>query len=271
MTDEAALDMPRRSGLIPAATILLLRESPGLEVLMIERHADIGFAGGALVFPGGKIEAGDAAPGWGAHCDGLDAVAPAERAPRIAAIREAFEETGILIARDDRGRMIDDAATAALSPLRPAIEKNDALFLDMIADHELCLACDALRLFARWQPPRAVTHKRYHTWFFAAAAPADQTAREDGNEATEALWTTPSAAMAACAGGARKMIFPTARNVELLALSDTVDAVFANAAARPIEPVEPKVEERGGQAVLTIPDHLGYPVTSEPLERAFRS
>ena len=141
----------------------------------------------------------------------------------------------------------------------------------MIAEHRLRLAGDALRLFARWQPPAKVTHKRYHTWFFAAAAPSGQTAREDGDEATEALWTQPAAALDACASGARKMIFPTVRNVELLALSDSVDAVFDNAAARIIEPVEPRVETRDGKAVLAIPDHLGYPVTSEALETAFRS
>lgn len=257
--------------LIPAATILLLRQAAVMEVLMVERHADIGFAGGALVFPGGKIETGDAAPEWPAHCDGLDAVAAEERGPRIAAIREAFEEAGVLIARDAGGALVGDEQTAALNHLRRDIEKDDALFLEMIADHGLRLACDALRLFARWQPPKGVGHRRYHTWFFAAAAPAGQTAREDGNEATEAIWTSPQAALEARDSGARKMIFPTSRNVELLALSAGVEDVFANAESRIIEPVEPAIEERDGKNFLTIPGHLGYPVTSEPLESAFRS
>lgn len=257
--------------LIPAATILLLREEPDLQVLMVERHADIGFAGGALVFPGGKIEAGDAAPEWSAHCEGLGAIAAEERGPRIAAIREAFEEAGVLIARGADGALVDDEKTAALNHLRGDIEKNDALFIEMIADNKLRLACDALRLFARWQPPEGVGHRRYHTWFFAAAAPAGQTAREDGNEATEAIWTSPQDALRARDEGARKMIFPTSRNVELLALSKSVDAVLANAAQRVIEPVEPFIVERDGKSFLTIPGHLGYPVTSEPVETAFRS
>ena len=257
--------------LVPAATILLLRETSVMEVLMIERHADIGFAGGALVFPGGKIEPGDSASEWATHCDGLDAVPAEEHGPRVAAIREAFEETGILIARGAEGAFVGDDKTAALDHLRQDVEKDDALFLEMIADHKLRLACDALRLFARWQPPKGVGHRRYHTWFFAAAAPAGQTAREDGNEATEAIWTSPQGALDARDDGARKMIFPTSRNVELLALSASVEDVFANAARRVIEPVEPTVEERDGKNYLTIPEHLGYPVTSEPLESAFRA
>lgn len=257
--------------LVPAATILLLREASVMEVLMIERHADIGFAGGALVFPGGKIEPGDSAPAWADHCDGLDTVPTEEHGPRIAAIREAFEETGMLIARGAEGAIVGDETTAALDRLRHDVEKDDALFLEMIADHKLRLACDALRLFARWQPPRGVGHRRYHTWFFAAAAPTAQTAREDGNEATEAIWTSPQGALDARDDGSRKMIFPTARNMELLALSASVEDVFADAARRVIEPIEPAVEQRDGKSFLTIPGHLGYPVTSESLESAFRA
>lgn len=257
--------------LIPAATILLLRNTPGLEVLMIERHADIGFAGGALVFPGGKIETADSSLDWLEHCDGLDAIHDEERAPRIAALREAFEETGILLARDANENMVADTKTEELDHWRKTIEKDDSQFIRMVVEHKLRLACDALHLFARWQPPKGVVHKRFHTWFFAAAAPTDQTAREDGDEATEALWTTPQSALEACERGDRKMIFPTARNVELLNLSATVDDVFENASNRIIEPIEPEFIERDNEGFLTIPKHLGYPVTEEPIKTAFRS
>lgn len=257
--------------LIPAATILLLRDAPAFEVLMIERHADISFAGGALVFPGGKIEASDQDHAWAGHADGYDDAVPIERGPRIAAIREAFEESGVLLARDRRGLMIDDETTAMLDHWRAEVEADDTLFMRMIAEHELRLACDSLRLFARWQPSRLVTHRRYHTWFFAAAAPDNQTAREDGNEATEALWTSPASALAARDSGARRMIFPTSRNVELLGVSATVQEVFDDAHRRKIEAIEPAVIERDGRMVVTIPDGLGYPVTDEPLETAFRS
>lgn len=257
--------------IIPAATILLLRDTPALEVLMVERHADIGFAGGALVFPGGKLEASDYSVDWSAHCDGLEAIDAEEHGPRIGAIREAFEEAGILLARDHNGKLIGDSKTSELNDLRGAVEKEDALFLKMIADHKLRLACDCLSLFARWQPPKEVTHRRYHTWFFAAAAPTDQVAREDGNEATEALWTSPQRALEARDSGSRKMIFPTSRNVELLALSASVENALKDASNRIIDPVEPLLVDRDGKQFLTIPKHLGYPITEESLETAFRS
>lgn len=257
-------------GLIPAATILLLRDAPQLEVLMVERHAEISFAGGALVFPGGRIDAGDHDPAWGAHCDCLDACPEQQRAPRIAAIREAFEETGVLLARR-KGAVIGAAEAEGLAPWRKRIEADDRLFLDMLAGERLSPAVDALHLFARWRPGKEVAHRRYDTWFFAAAAPAEQCASADGGEATEVVWTTPARALEDFESGRRKMIFPTRRNVELLAQSDSAKAAFDFAAMRTIRPVEPRIVERGGARFLTIPDDLGYPVTEEPLERAIRS
>ena len=88
---------------LPAATILLVRDRPALEVLMVKRHHQIDFASGALVFPGGKIEPGDADPAWAEHCRGWDAHPADERPLRIAALREAFEESGVLLARDADG------------------------------------------------------------------------------------------------------------------------------------------------------------------------
>ena len=256
--------------MIPAATILLLRDEPAFEVLMIERHAEIKFAGGAMVFPGGRIDEYDASPDWKPHCSGLDARAPEEHAPCIAAIREAFEETGILLARDADGAMIDDQFVQSLNNRRNEVERDAAVFLDLIRAENLRLACDTLHLFARWQPPKEAQHRRYHTWFFAAKTPFGQNAREDGNEATEALWTTPQGVLEACDRGERKMIFPTARNVELLNVSENAQSVFELASHRQIEAVEPKVVDRDGRKFVTIPNHLGYPVTEEPIETAFR-
>ena len=133
------------------------------------------------------------------------------------------------------------------------------------------LAIDALHLFARWRPPSGVGHRRYDTWFFAAAAPERQIAHADGSEAMEVIWTTPQEALAARDAGLRKMIFPTSRNVELLAQSGNVQAVFDFASKRVILPIEPRIIERDGLQYLTIPDDLGYPITEEPLESAMRS
>ena len=265
MTDAVAPD-----GFIPAATILLLRDEPTFEVLMIERNANIAFAGGALVFPGGRIDPGDGLKDWRSHCDGLDSFPDEEFAPRVASIREAFEETGILLARDQTGELINDAQAAALGPWRAVIEEDDSQFIEMIRTENLRLACDLLHLFARWQPPAEATHKRFHTWFFAARAPQGQKAREDGNEATDAFWTSPQAAIDARACGDRYMIFPTARNVELLALQNSVNATFKDAKGRKIVPIEPHRFVRDGKSFIGIPEGLGYPVLEEDLKTAFR-
>ncbi len=256
--------------LIPAATILLLRDAPQFQALMVERHADIAFAGGAMVFPGGRIDAGDHNPAWRDHCDGLDAAPEEERAPRIAALREAFEETGLLLARRE-GRLIDAEETDALSDWRKRVEDNDALFFEMVEGEKLRLAADALHLFARWRPPKRAGHRRYDTWFFAAKAPEGQCAVADGGEAMEVVWTAPAAVLADCSAGRRKMIFPTKRNVELLGASESAEAVLAFAETRNRAPIEPRIIERDGERFLAIPADRGYPVTEESLETALRS
>jgi 8-oxo-dGTP pyrophosphatase MutT (NUDIX family) len=255
----------------PAATVLLLRDEPAFEVLMVERHENIRFAGGALVFPGGRIDGGDQDPDWIDYCDGYKAAPVDERTPLIAAIREAFEETGILLARHKAGGdFIDDNVARALTPWRKHVEDDGRKFLELVRQENLTLACDALCLFARWIAPKNARHHRFDTWFFAAKTPPGQQAREDGNEATEAIWLAPGDALKARESGERKMIFPTTRNVELLNVSDSVETVIAFAAERKIERVQPEIIARNGQHYVSIPKDLGYPVTEEALETAMR-
>jgi len=254
---------------IPAATILLLRDAPAFEVAMVTRHKNVSFAGGAMVFPGGRIDPGDAPDRWRARADGLNAD-PGLAAGQVAAIREAFEECGVLLARRAGDEAFLDAATATrLDPWRAASEADDARFLDMIVEEGLRLACDALFLFAHWIGPKGL-HKRFDTLFFAAPTPPGQAIRQDGVEATEAVWTRPDAALDAAERGERKVIFPTARNLELLALSESIAAARDFAARRPIRRVEPQVVSRDGEMFLTIPADLGYPTTEEKLEAAMR-
>ena len=258
------------SDLIPAATVILLRDRPSLEVLMVERHANIAFAGGALVFPGGRIDNGDRDPNWRKHCVGLDDIPQEELAPRIASIREAFEETGVLLARRGQNTLSGEEALL-LGDWRSKVEADDSLFLELVKRENLQLDLSSLHLFARWRPPGNVQHRRYDTWFFAASAPADQVARADGGEATEIVWTTPAAALAARDCGDRKMIFPTSRNVELLGVSASAAEAFDFAARRSIRAIEPEIVERNARYYLTIPTDMGYPVTEEALDSAMRS
>lgn len=254
---------------IPAATVILLRDEPQFEALMIARAERSSFAGGALVFPGGRVDPGDAHPQWPEHSAGLSPD-PAIAAAQVAAIREAFEEAGVLLARGPRGALLTADEVAALAPWRANVERDDALFLALVRRHELFLAADLLTLFAHWIAPPGL-HRRFDTLFFAAAFPDGQDVMEDGDEATEALWISPEAALAARASGARKIIFPTARNLELLGVSGSTAEALDHARRRTVRPVIPETRSRGGALFLTIPDDLGYPVTEEAFETAIRN
>ena len=254
--------------MVAAATILLVRDAPSLEVLMVQRHHQIDFVPGALVFPGGKAAAEDAHPEWVDHCDGFDGD-PVQLSLRICALREAFEESGVLLARPAAARgpgkpLADFVQTASIALNREAIEKGQASFLKAVEEAGLVLALDALATFAHWITPKGMP-KRFDTWFYVASAPADQVAACDGREAVDACWITPSDALLDNREGRRKIIFPTRLNVELLAQSASVAEALAAARARRIVTVEPVIVREAGGNVLTIPADAGYSVTREPL------
>jgi 8-oxo-dGTP pyrophosphatase MutT (NUDIX family) len=255
---------------IPSSTILMLRaEDAPCEVLMVERHYQIDFASGALVFPGGKLSKEDHDPSWSDHVDA--APGASDDAFRIGAIREAFEESGLLLARHRRARgvgggLIEAEALEAAIPHRAQVAAGEASFLGLVRDLDLVLALDLLTPFAHWVTPKGVP-KRFDTWFYLAVAPSAQIAVCDGSEAVEACWIAPRDALAAAESGARKIIFPTRMNLEMLATADTVDAALTQARRRKIVRVEPEiVREESGALVLTLPAEAGYPVTREPLE-----
>lgn len=252
-----------------AATILLVRDAPGLEVLMVERHHQIDFASGALVFPGGKASKGDSDPGWIDHCDGHDAD-PVQCALKICAVREAFEESGVLLARPADGRGVGAPLAGAgqieeIGRLRSAIDRGEHPFLHAVVAHGLVLALDALTPFAHWITPEGMP-KRFDTWFYIAETPPEQAAVCDGREAVDACWVRPEDALAAAREGRRTIIFPTRLNVERLAESKSAHGAIEAARARPIVTVLPRVIKENDEMILTIPAEAGYSVTREPLE-----
>jgi 8-oxo-dGTP pyrophosphatase MutT (NUDIX family) len=247
----------------PAATILLLRDDPAFEVLMVKRHHQIDFASGALVFPGGKTHAGDDDPDWAGHVMGWDQFDAVQRGLRIAAIREVFEEAGILLARRrDGGPMGGEACPM---DVRAAVDRGDTHFLDVVRDLDCRLDLDALTVFARWITP-PLTPKRFDTWFYAVTAPADQLAACDGRETVDAEWIAPSEALRLAAAGERKVIFPTRMNLQLLAEASGADDAVARASARPLVTVQPQIQRRDSGSVLVLPADAGYGAVEEPLE-----
>jgi 8-oxo-dGTP pyrophosphatase MutT (NUDIX family) len=241
---------------IPAATLILMRERHGSapEFLFVERARTLAFAGGALVFPGGRIDAED-------HRIGGDERPAA--AARVAAIRETIEEAGIGVALKPM------LLPAALAAVRVGLHRGRS-FADLLDEAGCRLALDVLEPFARWRP--AHRHQRiFDTHFFLASLSDDgQVAVPDRQETAAVQWATAKAVLDAADAGAATIIFPTRRTLERLALFDTYAAAVADARRHPIRPITPWVEDRGGTAHLCIDDDLGYPVTAEPLSGALR-
>ncbi|MBU1375216.1 MAG: NUDIX domain-containing protein [Alphaproteobacteria bacterium] len=245
-----------------AATILLLRDQPEFQVLMVKRHHQIDFASGALVFPGGKTHAGDQDPAWADHCNGWDQFDDAQRTLRIGAIREAYEEAGILLAEGLDG---SDFAEVCDPAVRSAVDRGETAFIDVVRELGVRLRLDALAVFARWITPTMMP-KRFDTWFYAVRAPADQVAAADGREAVDAEWISPAEILRMEASGERTVIFPTRMNVQMLAEASSAEDCVARAQARTLVTVLPVVEVRDGARYLVLPSDAGYGAVAEPMD-----
>ncbi len=236
-----------------AATIVLMRDgADGVEVLLLRRARTAGFVPGAYVFPGGRVDGADAEPHIVAHLDGLDADAAAARleladgdppalAYYLAAMREAFEETGILVGRGADG---SDPSTAAESPEVDAV--RDDLMEDRIGFAEALermgcrLAGGAVEYLAHWITPEPEP-RRYDTRFFAARVREGAPAIVDRREMTDAVWLTPEAALARNEDGTLPMVFPTIHTLADLRSFDDVGAVLAALRRRRIPSIMPRL------------------------------
>lgn len=249
---------------VPAATILMLRDGPsGLETFMVVRHHQIDFASGALVFPGGKVDDGD----FGVRdlCDGVDGADDTQVAMMAGAVREAFEECGVLLARERAADgLVSADRLARLEDYRDALHKGEVALRDFLEREGLRLACDRLQHFAHWITPPMVP-KRFDTHFYLAAAPADHLAVHDGHESVDSVWISPADAVAGAEAGTYTVIFPTLRNLEMLGESPDVDGALADAAQRTIVSVLPWTEQRSDGTWLCIPPEAGYAVSEEKM------
>lgn len=249
-----------------SATILLLRDAPKLQVLMVKRHYQIDFASGALVFPGGKARDEDTSEAWKDHSTG--GFAKENRSARIAAIREAFEESGILIATnsDTENTFIDKATLARLDPMRSAIDKEEASFLELISTNGLQLPLEKLVHYGHWITP-VMMPKRFDTHFYIATTPPNQIAAHDGRETTDAVWLNPNDALEMEAAKKATIIFPTRMNLKKLCQASSVDHAMNIFSNQPVVTVEPKVsKDEEGRPCLKIPEEAGYGQTIELLE-----
>ena len=247
---------------VPAATAVILRDRPdGIEVFMVVRHHAIDFASGALVFPGGKVDAGDSDPVW-AHLAPSDAE-PAERAFIVAAARETFEEAGLVLARR-RGTHTMVAAQDAhglVERYRAPILAGTATYSDLIVDEDLLLATELMVPFAHWITPEGLP-KRFNTYFYLVAAPVEQLGAHDGMESVEGLWIAPQQALREAEAGTRTLVFATQMNLGKLARYQTVAEAVSASRATPVVTVMPRMERTATGRILHIPEEAGYGVTS---------
>ena len=260
MTEKKEAAPPR-----PATTVLLLRPSKKgdagspLEVFMVVRHHAIDSFSGALVFPGGKLEDADGDAKLKARCGGADKISAEELKFRVAGIREAFEECGVLLARKPGQRSVIAAADlkSIEQKWRAKLVKNEATILDLVEGEDLELATDLMTPYAHWITPTFVP-KRFDTWFYLAEAPEDQLALHDGSESTDSVWIGAQEAIDEAKAGKRTLVHATTKNLELLAEGVTVTGALSQASERKIVTVQPWVEERDGKKFLHIPEGAGY-------------
>jgi 8-oxo-dGTP pyrophosphatase MutT (NUDIX family) len=228
-----------------AATIVLLRaaQEKGFEVFLTRRPDGMPFLGGMYCFPGGTVTREDSAPRMIERCRGRTAeqarkIAGAQFSPRqalgfwVAAIRELFEEVGVLLAVDSSGKRMDKRKASGLVEKHQLLLDNSLSFLALLEGEKLYCDLSGLAYLSHWQTP-AETSLRFDTRFFVAALPQDQTPLATSAEVTHSLWLTPELAMQRYARGELPMIFPTFTSLRTLADFENLDAVMKEFARYP--------------------------------------
>jgi 8-oxo-dGTP pyrophosphatase MutT (NUDIX family) len=264
----------------PASTVIVLRPRPrrarGFETYLVQRASGASFWPGAHVFPGGRVDAHDAMLAWTDRVEGLPALearAAGERREAllphaIAAIRELFEEAGLLLARPTAGgewdRTPEAERGARLAHHRRAMCDGLRLFAEVCAELGCRLALDELAPWARWITPD-VEPRRFDTWFFLAMAPAHQIPSAHAGETAGGRWLTPADALDRFAAGDLSLAPPTLRTLEELAVFARAEDVFRAAPARSLAPVLPRLVEDGGRPCLVLPGDPAYGTDDPPI------
>ncbi len=254
----------------PAATLILARDCPqGIELLMLQRSHDATFAEGAHVFPGGAVDAGDALAASPAHCAGLEEASANRRlnlesgglAHWVAAIRECFEESGLLLACNEAGELLDAVTrdmASALADSRRKLRAGEMTLADVCGAHKLRLATDRLHYFSHWIAP-PIAPRRFNTRFFVAAAPSAQTASHDDAETIGHLWISPSDALARHRSGQMTLMFPTIKTLESLAtFRDTASLIAHARSLATIAPIMPRPALAGDVRKILLASDAAY-------------
>ena len=251
-----------------ASTVVLLRDRPdGMQAYLLRRTRTMAFAAGMYVFPGGSVDPRDetladdawAGPPPAAWAGLLSADEALTKALVCAAVRETFEESGVLLAGTGPDDVVADTTGDDWEIDRAALVDHSLSFAAMLDRRGLMLRADLLRPWAHWITPE-VEPKRFDTRFFVAALPTGQRTRDVGGEADRVAWVRPADALAAADSGEMGMLPPTAFTLSELATYDDVAAVLAAGTERDVKPVLPKiVVGDDDEALLLLPHDEGYP------------
>ena len=265
-------DEPRGAEAAPAATVIVLRDAPaGIQIFMVRRHAGTAFMPGADVFPGGRVDDGDREAPSERWCDGIAQAAvqlgdlrpPDAVAYHVTAVREMFEEAGILLARDRQGqfvRLADAERQRRFTRHRRDVHSGARSLHEVMEAEGLCVALDALVPYAHWLTP-PIDVRRFDTRFFVVRLPPGQTPAHDDTETTHSAWRTPAEALALCRRGETFLPPPTWTTLRELEAFRTVDDVLGWARGRRIDRREPQYVERDDRKWLVLP---GDPLSAEP-------
>ena len=242
-----------------ASTVVLLRDTrQGPEVYLLRRHRQMAFAAGMYAFPGGTVDARDSdrAVAWSGPSPGewasvLDCDEAQARALVCAAVRETFEESGVLLAGTTKDSLVGDTTGTEWERDRAALVDRSLAFVDFLSRRELVVRTDLLHPWAHWITPE-FEPRRYDTRFFVAAIPPEQGTRHVSGEADRVAWMRPADALAGVDAGDMVMLPPTYVTVAEMARFATVADVVAASVNRQITTVMPGVEIIDGGGFLTV-------------------
>ncbi len=253
-----------------ASTVLPLRDgTDGLEVFMVKRSSALGFLGGHHVFPGGAVDEQDADPAFEELLEGFDAAECVRRfgmtdrvrarAHVVAAIRELFEESGILLASGDvtRSAGTEQDRTHRRQAARARIAGGELAFARFLAEEGLRLQAGDLRYFAHWITPKS-GEKRFDTRFFVVRMPEGQSARHDRHESIEGEWVQPRAALERYARREIELVPPTICSLDRLALHGSVEEVLEAARTLDVVTVIPRITLLDGTVTILYPGDADY-------------
>lgn len=254
-----------------AATVMLVRDDPDLQVFMLRRNLESTWVAGAYVFPGGAVDLEDRDPALAARCPGLDDVRASALLGLqsgglgywVAAVRETFEEAGVLLARSAATGALVDPAAPGLDMQRDALNDGSLGWRELVESEDLILDVSALHPFSHWITPEGAP-RRYDTRFFVIAAPDGHAYSHDDTETVASRWVRPVDALAEAERGELELIFPTRKSLEVLSrFSRASELLAAVTAANDVATsARPRVLHDSGGIRLVLPGDL------DPDERA---